>query len=159
MAVYSYGESSEIAWNTFDAWSTQYSSDSNLSFDTVMGALEPADAAPHQASELRGNSILYGTVHCSGASGTIQVTSGYTSSSSSSSITLANVNFNSVASVVITATASYPVYLEGFYTAASGGGTLLVDYNEPTTSGTITLTSSTFTTYANIYAYFVDAHA
>ena len=158
MAVYSYGASAEVAWNTFDAWSTQYSSNSNLSFDTVMGALEPADAAPHQASELRGNDILYGTIHCSGASGTIQVTSGYTSATSTSSITLANVNFNSVSSVVITATATYPVYLEGVYTAANGGGTRLVDYNEPATSGTITLTASTFN-HANIYAYFVDAHA
>ena len=78
---------------------------------------------------------------------------------SSSSITLANVNFNSVSSVTITATSTYPNYLEGFYSAANGGGTLLVNYDEPTTSGTITLTASTFTSYQNIYAYFVNAHA
>lgn len=159
MAVYSYGASDSIAFNTFDAWSNQYSSNSNISLDTVMNNLQPADSAPHQCSELRGNNLLYGTVHCSGASGTIQVTSGYTSGTSTTSLTLANVNFNSVSSVVITATATYPVYLEGFYSAANGGGTLLVNYDEPTTSGTITLTASTFTSYTNIYAYFVDAHA
>ena len=159
MAVYTYGASDSIAWSTFDAWSNQFSSNSNISIDTVMNNLEPADSAPHQASELRGNSFLYGTVHCSGASGNIQVTSGYSTGTSSSSITLANVNFNSVASVTITATATYPVYLEGFYTATGGGGTRLVDYNEPTVSGTITLTASTFTTATDIYAYFVDAHA
>lgn len=159
MAVYSYGASDSIAWSTFDAWHNSYSSNSNISLNQVMDNLEPADSAPHQASELRGNNFLYGTVHCSGASGTIQVTAGYSTPTSTTSFNLANVNFNSVSSVTITATATYPVYLEGFYSAANGGGTLLQDYNEPTVSGTITLTASTFTSYQNIYAYFVDAHA
>jgi len=158
MAVHTYGASDSIAWSTFDAWSNQYSSDSNISIDTVMNNLEPADSAPHQASELRGNSFLYGNVHCSGAAGNIQVTAGYSTGTSTTSIALANVNFNSVSSVTITATATYPVYLEGFYTAANGGGTLLVDYNEATISGTITLTSSTFN-HTDIYAYFVNAHS
>lgn len=159
MAVYAYGASDSIAWSTFDSWHNSYSSDSNISLNQVMDNLEPADAAPHQASELRGNSFLYGTVHCSGASGTIQVTAGYSTPTSTTSFNLSNVNFNSVSSVTITATATYPVYLEGFYTAANGGGTRLVDYNEPTVSGTITLTASTFTSNTDIYAYFVDAHA
>lgn len=159
MAVYAYGASDSIAWSTFDSWHNSYSSDSNISLNQVMDNLEPADAAPHQASELRGNSFLYGTVHCSGASGTIQVTAGYSTPTSTTSFNLSNVNFNPVSSVTITATATYPVYLEGFYTAANGGGTRLVDYNEPTVSGTITLTASTFTSNTDIYAYFVDAHA
>ena len=159
MAVYSYGASDSIAWSTFDAWSVEYSSNSNISIETVMSSLEPVDSAPHQASELRDNNILYGTIHCSGASGNVQVTSGYSSGTSSTTLDLKNVNFNSISSVVITATATYPVYLEGFYSAANGGGTLLQNYDEPTTSGTITLTASTFTSYQNIYAYFVDAHA
>lgn len=159
MAVYAYGASDSIAWSTFDSWHNSYSSNSNISLNQVMDNLEPADAAPHQASELRGNSFLYGTVHCSGASGTIQVTAGYSTPTSTTSFNLSNVNFNSVSSVTITATATYPVYLEGFYTAANGGGTRLVDYNEPTVSGTITLTASTFIPNTNIYAYFVDAHA
>lgn len=159
MAVYSYGSGASVSFSTFDAWSNQFSSNSNISLNTLMDNLEPADSAPHQVSELRGNSFLYGQVHCAGASGTIQVTSGYTSSTSTSSLTLKNVNFNSVSSVVITATATYPVYLEGFYSGTIGYGDLLVNYDEPTTSGTITLTASTFTTYANIYAHFVDAHA
>ena len=158
MAVYSYGASSAVAFSTFDTWSTQYSSDSNVSLDTVMNNLEPADSAPHQCSELRGNNILYGNVYADGASGNVAVTTGY-SQGATTSFTLKNVNFNSVSSVVITATATYPVYLEGFYTATNGGGTLLENYDEPTTSGTITLTSSTHTGVVNIYAYFVDAHA
>lgn len=159
MAVYSYGASDSIAWSTFDAWSVEYSSNSNISIETVMSSLEPVDSAPHQASELRDNNILHGRIHCSGASGNVQVTSGYSSGTSSTTLDLKNVNFNSISSVVITATATYPVYLEGFYSAANGGGDLLENYDEPTTSGTITLTASTFTSYQNIYAYFVDAHA
>lgn len=159
MAVYAYGASDSIAFSTFDAWHNSFSSDSNISLNTLMDNLEPADSAPHQASELRDNSFLYGTVHCSGASGTIQVTAGYSTPTSTTSFNLSNVNFNSVSSVTITATATYPVYLEGFYSGASGGGDLLVNYDEPTVSGTITLTASTFTERQNIYAYFVDAHA
>ncbi len=158
MAVFTYGASDAVAWSSLSGWSTQYSANSNISFDTVMNNLEPADSAPHQASELRGNSILYGNVYADGASGNVAVTTGY-SQGATTSFALKNVNFNSVSSVVITATATYPVYLEGFYTATNGGGTLLEDYNEPTTSGTLTLTSSTHTGVLNIYAYFVDAHA
>ena len=72
---------------------------------------------------------------------------------------LKNVNFDSVSSVTVTATAVYPRYLAGFYDADNGGGNLLVDYNEPTISGTITLTASTFTDKTAIYAHFIDAHA
>ena len=159
MAVHSYGASDSIAFNTFDTWHNSFSSNSNISLNTLMDNLEPADSAPHSVNELRSNNFLYGTVHCSGASGTIQVTSGYSTPTSTTNFNLSNVNFNSVASVVITATATYPVYLEGFYSADNGGGDLLVNYDEPTTSGTISLTASTFTSYQNIYAYFVDAHA
>lgn len=159
MAVYSYGAGSSVAWSTFDAWSNQYSSDSNVSLNQVMDNLEPADSAPHQASELRGNNFLYGAVHCSGATGNVAATGGYFTSSTTGTLTLANVNFDSISSVTITATSVYPNYLEGFYSAANGGGTLLVNYDEPTTSGTITLTASTFQSYQNIYAYFVNAHA
>ena len=158
MAVATYGASDQIAWSSFIFWSNQYSSAANVSLDTVMNNLEPADSAPHQASEIRGNSFLYGNVYADGASGNVAVTTGY-SQGATTSFALRNVNFNSISSVVITATATYPVYLEGFYSAADGGGTLLENYDEPTTSGTITLTSSTHTGVVNIYAYFVDAHA
>ena len=158
MAVATYGASDQIAWSSFIFWSNQYSSAANVSLDTVMNNLEPADSAPHQASEIRGNSFLYGNVYADGASGTVAVTTGY-SQGATTSFALRNVNFNSISSVVITATATYPVYLEGFYTATNGGGTLLQNYDEPTTSGTLTLTSGTHTGVTDIYAYFVDAHA
>ena len=157
MAVYSYGATNQ-SFLSFVTWSTEFASNSNLSLNTVMDNLEPADTAPHEMSELKDNDILYGTVHVDGAAGSVEVTTGYDHDAVTDNFILKNVNFDSVAQVIITATAVYPRYLEGFYDAADGGGTLLVDYNEPTTSGTITLTSSTFTGATNIYAYFVDAH-
>ena len=159
MAVYSYGASSAVNFSTFDAWSTaENDGNSNISLDNVMNNLQPADTAPHQCSELRGNNFLYGTVSKSGAAGTVAVTAGYTEAAAAS-FTLKNVNFDSVSSVTVTATAVYPRYLAGFYDADNGGGNLLVDYNEPTISGTITLTASTFTDKTAIYAHFIDAHA
>ena len=160
MAVFSYGASDSIAFSTLDTWSTaENDGNSNISLVNVMNNLQPADAAPHACSELRGNDFLYGNVHTSGASGTVAITAGYSEGASSSGFALKNVNFNSVASVTITAVSVYPNYLEGFYDADNGGGNLLVDYNEANTGGTMTLTSSTFTDKTNIYAHFVNAHA
>jgi len=159
MAVYSYGASSAVNFSTFDEWSTaENEGNANISLNSVMDNLEPADAAPHQCSELRGNDILYGTVSKSGAAGTVAVTAGY-SQAATSAFTLKNVNFDSVSSVTVTATAVYPRYLAGFYSANDAGGTLLQDYNEPAITGTITLTKDTFTTNTTIFAHFIDAHA
>jgi len=157
MAVYSYG-ASNISFNTFDAWSNQFSSNSNLSLNTLMDNLEPADTAPHSVSELANNEFLYGDVEADG-SGTVEVTSGYTGQGATTSFQLRNVNFDDVSSVVLTANCTYPNYLEGWYSGISGTGTLLANYDEPATTGTLTLTSSTFTTVTTFYAYFVNAHA
>jgi len=161
MAVHSYGASDSIAFSTLDTWSNvENDGNSNISLNNVMDSIEPADVAPHKCSELRGNAFLYGNVYADGAAGNVEITTGYSGQGqTSTNFALKNVNFGSVASVVITATATYPVYLEGFYTATNGGGTLLENYDEPTTSGTLTLTDSVHTGVTDIYAYFVDAHA
>lgn len=155
MAVFSYG-SSNISFSTFDSWSTQFSSDSNISLDTVMGALQPADAAPHQVSELRNNKILYGTVDSNGG-GKVSVTSGYTQSAVSSFI-LKNVNFASIASITISATSTYPYTFHSFRTADNGGGSVLSTTGQGTTTGTLTLTESTHTSVVDFYAYFTTTH-
>jgi len=155
MAVAAYS-TTNISWSSFDTWSTQYASDSNISLATVMSNLQPADSAPYAASELRSNAFLYGTV-IAGTGGTVAVTSGYTEAATSS-FTLKNVNFASVASVTITATASYPYTFHSFRTAASGGGTELSTTGQGTTSGTITLTSGTHTGVGTFYAYFTTTH-
>lgn len=158
MAVKTYG-ATNISFSSFDEWSNQFSSDSNISLNTLMDNLEPADTAPHQVSELRNNSFLYGEVSSSGAGGTVSVTSGYSQAAVSGSFKLRNVNFDDVSSVVITATCAYPNYLEGFYSGPNGTGTLLQNYDEPATTGTLTLTSTTHTSVDKFYAYFVNAHS
>lgn len=156
MAVYSYG-STGISFSTFDTWSNQFSSNSNISLNTLMDNIEPADSAPHSVSELRNNSFLYGSV-VAGTGGTVAVTSGYTQASAAS-FTLRNVNFGSISSITITATATYPYQFHSFRTANLGAGTALSTTGQGTTTGTITLTSSTHTGVGTFYAYFNSTHS
>ena len=151
MAVQSYG-TTNISWSTFDTWSTAIASDSNVSLNSVMDALEPADAAPHQASELRSNAFLYGTVSCS-TGGSVSVTSGY-SQSATNSFSLKNINFGSIASITITATATYPYYFDNW----RGDGTLISTTGQGTTTGTLTLTSGVHTGVSAFYATFATTH-
>lgn len=158
MAVYSYASNASVSLSSIENWHNSYEeSDTNVSMQTIFTNLEPADSAPHSLSELRGTSFLYGDVLTSGT-GTVRVTSGYSGQGAASSFKLKNVNFDLVSSVVLTADAVYPNYLEGWYSGPNGTGTLLADYNEPATTGTLTLTESTFTSVTGFYAYFVNAH-
>ena len=155
MAVYTYG-ANNIAWSTFDDWSNQFASQANLSINTLMDNLEPADSAPHAASELRSNAFLYGSV-VAGTGGTVSVTSGY-SQAAAASFTLRNVNFASISSITLTATATYPYTFHSFRTAASGGGSSLSTTGQGTTTGTLTLTSGNSALVQTFYAYFTTTH-
>jgi len=152
MAVYSYG-GTNISFGTFDTWSTEFSSNANIALKPVMHNLEPADAAPHQVSELRNNAILYGTVD-SDTGGTVAVTAGYTQSAVNS-FTLLNVNFNSIASITLTATATYPYT----FTSWRGDGTIISTTGAGTTTGTLTLTSGVHTGVSAFYANFSTTHS
>ena len=151
MAVQSYG-TTNILWSSFDTWSTAIASDSNVSLNSVMDALEPADSTPHQASELRSNAFLYGTVSCS-TGGTVAVTSGY-SQGATTSFTLKNVNFGSIASITLTATATYPYYFSDW----RGDGTVISTTGAGGTTGTLTLTSGVHTGVSAFYATFATTH-
>jgi hypothetical protein len=155
MAVASYG-TTNIAFSSFDTWSNQFASDSNISLNTLMDNLEPADGAPHQVSEIRSNAFLYGSVVAE-TGGTVQITSGYTQASAAS-FTLANVNFASIASVTIQADATYPYTFHSFRTATGGGGSSLSTTGTGTTTGTITLNSGNHTGVSTFYAYFTTTH-
>jgi hypothetical protein len=157
MAVHSYG-TTNIAWSSFDSWSNQYSSDSNVSFTTVVGGLQPSQTPPNKSvgGVLRSTSFLYGSV-VAGTGGTVSVTSGYTQSAASS-FTLANVDFSSIASITLTATATYPYTFHSWRTAASGGGSSLGTTGQGTTTGTLTLTSGVHTSVGTFYAYFTTTH-
>lgn len=155
MAVAAYS-TTNISFSSFDTWSTQYGSDSNISLTTVMTNLEPADTAPHALSEIRSNAILYGSVVAE-TGGTVSISSGYTQAGAGS-FTLKNVNFNSIASVTVQATATYPYTFHSFRTASGGGGTALSTTGQGTTTGTITLTSGAHTGVTTFYAYFTTTH-
>lgn len=156
MAVQTYG-TTNISFSSFDTWSNQFSSDSNISLNTLMDNLEPADTPPHQVSELRSNSFLYGTVTAE-TGGSFQVTSGYSTSAGLTSHTLENVNFNSVASVTLTATATYPYTFHSFRTASGGSGSVLSATGQGTTTGTYTISAANAGDFTNIYVYFTTTH-
>lgn len=152
MAVQSYG-TTNISFSSFDTWSNQFSSDSNISLNTLMDNLQPTDTAPHQVSELRGNAFLYGTVSC-GTGGTVSVTSGY-SQGATTSFTLLNVNFGSIASITLTATATYPYYFNQW----RGDGTVISTTGQGGTTGTLTLTSAAYTGVNAFFAEFGTTHS
>lgn len=156
MAVQTYG-TTNISFSSFDTWSNQFSSDSNISLNTLMDNLEPADTPPHQVSELRSNSFLYGTVTAE-TGGSFQVTSGYSTSAGLTSHTLENVNFGSIASVTLTATATYPYTFHSFRTASGGGGSVLSSTGQGTTTGTYTISAANAGDFTNIYVYFTTTH-
>lgn len=156
MAVQTYG-TTNISFSSFDTWSNQFSSDSNISLNTLMDNLEPADTPPHQVSELRSNSFLYGTVTAE-TGGSFQVTSGYSTSAGLTSHTLENVNFGSIASVTLTATATYPYTFHSFRTASGGSGSVLSATGQGTTTGTYTISAANAGNFTNIYIFFTTTH-
>jgi hypothetical protein len=156
MAVYNYASNQPVSFNSFDAWSNAYSSNSNISLTTVMTGLEPADSAPHSVSELRGNKFLYGNV-VSETGGTVAVTAGY-SQAAFTTHTLLNVNYNTISSVTLTATATYPYTFHSFRDASGGAGNALSTTGTGTTTGTISLTSSAHDSVTTFYAYFTTTH-
>lgn len=157
MSVQTY-TTTNISFSSFDTWSNQFSSDSNISLNTLMDNLEPADTPPHQLSELRSNSFLYGNV-VSGTGGTFQITAGYSTSAGLTSHTLNNVNFGTVSSITITATATYPYTFHSFRTASGGGGTALSTTGAGTTTGTYTIDASEAANFTTINVYFSTTHS
>lgn len=157
MAVQTY-LANNISFSSFDTWSNQFSSDSNVSLNTLMDNLEPADTPPHQVSELRNNSFLYGNV-IADTGGTFQITAGYSTSAGLTSHTLHNVNFNSVASITVTATAAYPYTFHSFRTAAGGGGSILSSTGQGTTTGAYTIDSGEANYFTTLYVYFSTTHS
>ena len=151
MSVHSYG-TTNIAFSSFDTWSTQYSSDANVALKTVLDNIEPAAGSYSINTEMKSNAFLYGACTRDGAAGNVRVHAGYTQGAAQS-FTLKNVSFNDVATVTLRVTATYPNYIAGWYTAASKGGTQLVNGGTSTTQLDIDLTSTTHTSVGNFYGY------
>ena len=140
-----------ISFGSFDTWSNQFSSDANISLQTVLQNLTPADTAPYSISTYRTDSILYGTVY-SETGGSVALTGTYTATvAAGANHTFQNAVVSDTA-LVLTATATYPYSFNSWRTAAGGGGTSL------STSTSITLNASNFTSNTVFYAYYTTTH-
>jgi hypothetical protein len=140
-----------VSFADFDTWSNQFSSDANLSLETAFSNLTPADTAPYQISTYRGDSILYGTIQ-SETGGSVAITGTYTATVAAGTTHTFNNAVVSDTALVLTATAVYPYTFNSWRTASGGGGTQL------STSTSITLNASNFTSTVNFYAYYTTTH-
>ncbi len=149
MSRKTYG-TTNVNWGSFDEWSNNVSSDSNVSLATAQGDMYPAKSAPFAASTLRTASIFKGKVWAD-TGGTVSMTAPYTVAATTS-FTIKNVIISSY-NITLVATASYPWTFRGWRTAAGGGGTQI------STSNPWTIGNSSDADYANYYAYFTTTHS
>lgn len=139
-----------VNFGSFDEWSNNIASDSNVALSSAMGDMYPAQSSPYSVSTLANETIFYGTV-TAGTGGTVSMTAPYTVSATSS-FSVKNVIISDN-NITIVATASYPYAFNSWRTAASGGGSSI------STSATLTLTAaSAAAANLNFYAYFTTTH-
>lgn len=149
MAVFTYSSPGPIAFNTFDTWANNVSSDVNASLTNALGDWYPTQAAPYSASLLSGAKIFYGGVQAA-IGGTVGMTAPYTISNTTS-FGIKNLNLNTY-SITLTASATYPYTFHSWRSATGGGGTQL------STSSTLTLTGTSHTTVNTFHAWFTTTH-
>ena len=141
-----YADNADITFNTFDTWSNNVSSDSNVTIQGALGDWHPTQSAPYAASVMRGATIFYGNV-VAGSGGQVSISSPY-SVGATSSITVKNFNIAAL-SLTLVAVQTYPYVFHSWRTAASGGGTQL------STSTSFTVSNNGNADYSTYYAYFV----
>lgn len=132
-------------------------------FDRVIPDNDPSPSNPISVADFIANAILLDTVVNSSAGGnsggTYTITgyqgapSGAQSLGTSNHMKYINMGAGSQGNITITATATYPHYVAGFYTATGGGGTQLVAGSSSTTTLTLTQTSTT-PSVNNIWVHF-----
>lgn len=147
MAVITY--TTPVSFSSFDTWSNNIASDSNVALSSAMGDMFPNQSAPYSVSTLTNESIFYGTV-TAGTGGTVSMTAPYTVSATTS-FNAKNVIISDY-NITIVATATYPYAFNSWRTAAGGGGSSL------STSATLTLTAASHTSVTTFYAYFTTTH-
>ena len=107
MAVHTYG-TTNIAFSSFDIWSNNVASDSNVTMNDALGDAVPSNSNPTSASEIYNNNWFYGTLQVS-TGGFVDIsTTGY-SVADSQGATIKNVNLDE-SNLTLTAdeTAAYP---------------------------------------------------
>lgn len=132
-------------------------------FDRVIPNNDPSPSNPISVYGFIQNAILLDTVvnsSAAGNSGGTYTISGYQGAPSgaqslgtSNHMKYINMGAGSQGNITITATATYPHYVAGFYTATGGGGTQLVAGSSSTTTLTLTQTS-TSPSVNNIWVHF-----
>lgn len=147
MAVQNYG-TTNISFSSFDTWSNNVSSDSNVTMNDALGDASPANVNPTAASEIYNRDWFYGELQVS-TGGFVDVSAGdYSLSDVSSTTTLKNVDL-SLNNVSLTAdeSAAYPRTFVRWRAGGSGG-------TQISTNTTLTLTSADQTSTTVFYAEF-----
>lgn len=146
MAVHTYG-STNIAFSSFDTWSNNVSSDSNVTMNNALGDAVPSNSNPTAASEFRNDSFFYGTLQVS-TGGYVDISATGYSVADSQGATLKNVNL-STTNLTLTAdeTAAYPRTFVRWRAGGSGGSQIQ-------TAEALTLTDSNETSTTVFYAEF-----
>ena len=148
MAIYSV-PTSGISFSALKTFSPSYSSNSNISMQTLMENMYPDYAAPYSLSSLRGYNIRYGKIQ-SDTGGMAKVTYPYTGGATmgTSPMNITPINYASYSYVNLFAIPTYPATFHSWRTAANGGGSAI------TTSTTLTLDASAYASQTVFYAHF-----
>jgi len=146
MAVHTYG-TTNIAFSSFDTWSNNVSSDSNVTMNDALGDAVPSNSNPTSASEIYNNNWFYGTLQVS-TGGYVDISATGYSVADSQGATIKNVNLDE-SNLTLTAdeTAAYPRTFVRWRAGGSGG-------TQISTNTTLTLTSADQTSTTVFYAEF-----
>ena len=112
----------------------------------------PSRSAPTNVSAIVNDKFFSINLGRNNSNGTIGVHSGYTTSTGQSAISLRNINITENGNITVRAVSSYPVTIDGWYTATTGGTQLVAGGNVTTLD--ITFTATTFTSNTVAYARF-----
>lgn len=147
MAVHTYG-TTNISFSSFDTWSNNVASDSNVTMNDALGDAVPSNSNPTSASEIYNNNWFHGQLQVS-TGGYVDVSAtGYSVADATGTSTLKNVNLDE-SNLTLTAdeTAAYPRTFVRWRRGSSGGA-------EISTNTVLTLTSGTETSTTLFYAEF-----
>jgi len=146
MAVHTYG-TTNIAFSSFDTWSNNVSSDSNVTMNDALGDAVPSNSNPTSASEIYNNNWFYGTLQVS-TGGYVDISATGYSVADSQGATLKNVNLDE-SNLTLTAdeTAAYPRTFVRWRAGGASG-------TEIQTNEVLTLTSANQTSTTIFYAEF-----
>lgn len=146
MAVHTYG-TTNIAFSSFDTWSNNVSSDSNVTMNDALGDAVPSNSNPTSASEIYNNNWFYGSLQVS-TGGYVDISATGYSVADSQGVTIKNVNLDE-SNLTLTAdeSAAYPRTFVRWRAGGSGGSQI-------STNTTLTLTAADQTSTTVFYAEF-----